>query len=652
MSLKVVNESWNINFSEPILLSTITDNVVAKTISVSNVDELCHKITTNTWSPSLYTGNRRVIANFVSTKLLALDIDGGCTIAEAQSRLFGFRYVIAPTRSHLKEKNGIVCERYRVILFLSELITDQTTYAATWNSAFQLLPKIDVACKDVARQYFSSLYIHTVQDGELFPVSKGLPPKAPTRALPPGKYPIPPFVDNFMKNGSDNWNHNLFKVAKMLQESGYELEETLDLLSTMSNSQFSGELDRADIKTIKSAFSKVGKFDPQIPWPCTITTRGGAEVVDPVNQNNFLYLIEDVLKLDIKYNELRNCIEIDNRQWSDMDLSSLRMKCRDFYLKPSQEILDDVINAIAQKNSYHPLKDVIESTPWDGHDYIGDLFSTISIDGDTLPIYKTYLERWLIGMMAKIYTPGSQNNVLVFVGSQGIGKSLWLEKFGIVPNIMNEGPLDPTNKDDKLKTTNTLIWSISELDGVTRKKDVSAIKSFLTDGTFDIRAPYDRYSKQLKSVCSFAASVNENNFLVDTTGNRRFLVIPVKRLNKTHTVNMQQVFAQAYSLYRAGNRWWFEEEEIVQVNKENENYISNNRMDYLCTKIVAGTDQINADELLTVIGYKDARTPYDYGMLGRSLKAINIESKRVVVNGQKITVYYINKIETEKRCMS
>lgn len=641
------NTIQNVKLESPIFLSTVSNNVDTNTVKINSVDELCTLICNNTWSPATYKNNKRLLVNFNTTQIIGLDIDSGLSIADCISKLSGFQFIVAPTRNNMVEKNGKIEERYRVILFLNGTISDNATYNNTWESILKILPQIDKAARDCSRQFFASQFIHSVHEGLRYPVIKNTPPKPAVRLVPNGKYPIPKSVNQFMTVGvSENWNKHLFVAAKQLQEAGFELDDAISTLELMQNPNYSGHLDNADLKTIKSAFNTPGKYNPLIEWPVMITSKNGVEFPDPSNQNNFMFLANDILKLDIKYNELRNCIELGEKSWDDMDLSFFRMKCRDFNLKPTQELLDDVIRHIAYNNKYHPLKKAIEDTVWDGHDYIEDLYKTITIEGEELPIYRTYLRRWLIGMVRKIYVPKTQTNVLTFLGNQSIGKSLWLEKFSIIPNIFNESQVNPDSKDDKIRCTNTLIWSISEIDAVTKKSDAAALKSFLTDSTFDIRSPYDKYAKQLTAVCSFCASVNERNFLVDSTGNRRFNIIPVLMLNKTHDINMFQVFAQAYALHLTGERHWFDYEEVQEINMINEEYMPATRTDYLVASIVPGEDQLNADELLTILGYKDSRNSFDFRMLGRSLSLIGIQNKRKVIQGHKYTVYLINKSET------
>jgi len=102
--------------------------------------------------------------NWLGQCFLILDVDDGLTLEDAKEYFNGYECIIATTRSHQKEKNGKVCDRFRVLLPTAEPIEcDKDTYA----EAMQYLLKnefffADPACKDVSRIFF------TRRDSEIF----------------------------------------------------------------------------------------------------------------------------------------------------------------------------------------------------------------------------------------------------------------------------------------------------------------------------------------------------------------------------------------------------------------------------------------------------------------------------------------------------
>lgn len=96
--------------------------------------------------------------NWQYQDLIIFDIDEGLTLSEAKSLFGTFDGIIATTRSHQKEKNGIVCDRFRVIIRASQRIqcTKQEYKDAISFIMEYDYPFVDKACKDVSRIFFGT----------------------------------------------------------------------------------------------------------------------------------------------------------------------------------------------------------------------------------------------------------------------------------------------------------------------------------------------------------------------------------------------------------------------------------------------------------------------------------------------------------------
>ena len=70
------------------------------------------------YSPYYYTNRLRDSENWSNERqnLLIFDIDDGMSIEEARYRLGKYMHLITTTKSHLQEKKGLVCDRYRIIM--------------------------------------------------------------------------------------------------------------------------------------------------------------------------------------------------------------------------------------------------------------------------------------------------------------------------------------------------------------------------------------------------------------------------------------------------------------------------------------------------------------------------------------------------------
>ena len=119
--------------------------------------------------------------NFISGQnLIAFDVDEGMDIKEAQDLLEQYQYIIYTTKSHNIEKNGIVSERYRI------LIPTKTEFYVTieqHKELYENLSKVlglstyDIATRNATRLWFTNpnATIIVKRDGDLLDVRCCLP---------------------------------------------------------------------------------------------------------------------------------------------------------------------------------------------------------------------------------------------------------------------------------------------------------------------------------------------------------------------------------------------------------------------------------------------------------------------------------------------
>lgn len=226
----------------------------------------------------------------------------------------------------------------------------------------------------------------------------------------------------------------------------------------------------------------------------------------------------------------------------------------DRYGIDSLQHIRTAMTATAADNPYHPVQEYLQSIKWDGNDHITKLASYFE-DASGKGIVYLWLKRWLVGAVAKVFD-GKQNMMLVIEGPQGCGKSnfaRWL--CSGLPDYFTEGAIRPNDNDDLVRLIENWIWEVAELGATTRRQDVEAIKDFITKGKVTVRKPYDRYNITKPAMASLIGTVNSDGagFLTDTTGNRRFMIMPINRIDFAYTsLDINQIWAQALALYQAG----------------------------------------------------------------------------------------------------
>ncbi len=235
------------------------------------------------------------------------------------------------------------------------------------------------------------------------------------------------------------------------------------------------------------------------------------------------------------------------------------------------------LRAILHSNfskEFDPLKDYFTTLPkWDQKtDHIADLANTVKTDNDAL--FQRLLKKWLVGIVGSAIPPHAVNQTaLIFSGKQGVGKTTWI--LNLMPKQLRTytytGTINPTNKDTFIYLSNCMIINLDELENL-NSSEVGALKELITKPQIKLRRPYGRNSEDLPRRASFAGSVNSSQFLNDSTGSRRFLCFEALEFDYQHKVDMDKVYAQAYSLFNQGFKHWLDKEEIKELEKNNSKF--------------------------------------------------------------------------------
>lgn len=232
----------------------------------------------------------------------------------------------------------------------------------------------------------------------------------------------------------------------------------------------------------------------------------------------------------IKFNLLTNKFEYWNgnkcREWRDKDDAWLLSYIEGEYNFYNIQKYELAKNKTEDVFSYHPIKDIIEEKEWDGKPRIDKFLTDImKCDKDS---YSRELSRMIFyGGINRLYNPGCKfDYMIILMGNQGVGKSTivdWL-------NIKNDFYREVTSIDGAkgIESINGgWICEFAELLAMIRAKEVESLKGYLTRVNDTYRPAYARNVISLKRQCIFIGTTNDFQFLVDKTGNRRYLPIEI-----------------------------------------------------------------------------------------------------------------------------
>jgi GTPase SAR1 family protein len=210
---------------------------------------------------------------------------------------------------------------------------------------------------------------------------------------------------------------------------------------------------------------------------------------------------------------------------------------------------------------------------WDGvTDYIGQLAATVKTHDDKH--WNICLRKWIVAFAAGMIVDNIINHtVIVLIGDQGIGKTTFIRR--LLPQALSDylgtSTMLSDNKDTSIQLSECGLIILDEIESLT-KKELAALKEYLTRVNVHIRKPFGRFTVNLVRRASVICSLNREDLLTDTTGSRRFLCFKVSEIDYQHTVDMDGVMAQAFALYKSGFRYWMDKTDISVINKHNERF--------------------------------------------------------------------------------
>lgn len=336
------------------------------------------------------------------------------------------------------------------------------------------------------------------------------------------------------------------------------------------------------IDTVKKTSLIAASGVPQKISPLKFPQRNEAEkplgTIENIEYMLKYYHIEvayDVIKKDIVISIPGLTSGKDNyRNVAEAELVSLAMLNGIFSTN-----FERFIFAIANRNQVNPIMEWIESKPWDGKDRLVEFFATIAVTDDFPNDFKTLLMRkWLLSAVAASAMPKdfSSRGVLTLQGPQGIGKTRWIAALVNDDKIQKDCILldhhmDANNKDAQIAACKHWIVEIGELDS-SFKKDIARLKGWITKNEDKIRIPYAKRESVFSRRTVFAATVNDDEFLIDQTGNTRWWTLPCTGIDHNHDIDMQQLWAQVYEEMFEGKdspQWWLTDNEQIQLEKLN-----------------------------------------------------------------------------------
>ena len=259
----------------------------------------------------------------------------------------------------------------------------------------------------------------------------------------------------------------------------------------------------------------------------------------------------------------------------------------------------DILNMLFSLNTQDTFMEWVKSKPWDGIDRKSTLHKAIGLSVlpyNEQPIVsdeeddfycKAIVHMILVGAIQRHISPYVQDFVPVFIGLGGMGKSTTMKAFaGGFKDLKNGKDISPRwyfgfkgkiNADNQGREFyrpqfGKAITELIEIDSILTSSNTGIIKSFFDADIPNFNEKFEKGMTEQPLTAFVVGTTNHERFLVDTTGNRRFLPVYMRQQIDTpnreslkendlyeyvnsplylyyHPEYMQQVYAQAYQEY-------------------------------------------------------------------------------------------------------
>ncbi|WP_458068653.1 VapE domain-containing protein [Rhodanobacter sp. BL-MT-08] len=245
-----------------------------------------------------------------------------------------------------------------------------------------------------------------------------------------------------------------------------------------------------------------------------------------------------------------------------------------YKLNVKRDMVMDCVEAMARRRKVHPVREYLTTLVWDGKPRVRSLFPRLFSAEDTdytrqaAQCFMVSAVARILWLDAKVRHNGAQVDfMLVLEGEQGRGKtSAVRELFGA--EWYAESMESPSSKDFYQSLRGRWCVEIGEMDSFS-KADVTKVKQAITARFDTYRPSYGRVSRSFRRENIFVGTTNENEYLRDASGGRRFL--PVK-VNAVHIAKIiaerDQLWAEAVQMFRDGFAWWSLPDDAVEQQDE------------------------------------------------------------------------------------
>lgn len=280
------------------------------------------------------------------------------------------------------------------------------------------------------------------------------------------------------------------------------------------------------------------------------------------NQHNTILLLGrnvDSILPDLAHNDMTHRDEWRGGEVTDAVIVSTRAHLERLGLKTiGKELVADAVSAVARYRHFHPVRNMLNRLAHDGSPRLDSWLVRLVGAKDT-PYTRAVGRLFLIQMVARVMQPGCKaDHTLVLIGPQGAGKSALCRLLAGAAYFSDTLPPISGHKDTMEHLLGVWVVELAEL-APSRKSEAEDQKAFLTATVDRFRPSYAKRTESFPRQNVFIGTTNDEEFLRDPTGGRRFWPVHVGKIDLAGlAAERDQLLAEAVAAYRAGEDWWMD----------------------------------------------------------------------------------------------
>lgn len=260
------------------------------------------------------------------------------------------------------------------------------------------------------------------------------------------------------------------------------------------------------------------------------------------------------------------------------------------------------VNEAARANGFHSVREYLDALP--GCDIkeaeqVFDGLAKVIFSDSAQEIESDFLKKFCIASVRRAYQPGEQvDTMLVLFGAQGLGKSSFARILFGEDNYLEQMPEKLAGRDASHMLAGKWVVEFAELETILRL-DQNEVKSFLTRRIDEYRAYGNGARIKTPRETVFIGTTNEQDFLRDSTGNRRYWPIEVtKKLDLSLLTEARDtIWGAAKTLAEAGEEHFYQDEQNPALDAIREKYLREDEWAESVLEYVKGRDFVKGFDI-------------------------------------------------------